>query len=65
MLTRRRVVITGVGIVAPNGIGKDTFWASLIAGKSGIGPVTLFDATGLPSRIAGEVKAFDHRKRSP
>lgn len=59
MLNRNRVVVTGVGVVAPNGIGKDLFWSSLLAGKSGIGPITLFDASQHPSRIAGEVRDFD------
>ena len=53
------MVITGIGILAPNGIGLDAFWESLLAGRSGIGPITLFDATDLKSRIAGEVKNFD------
>jgi len=53
------VVISGIGIVAPNGIGLDAFWESLLAGRSGIGPITLFDASDLKSRIAGEVKDFD------
>lgn len=59
MPQNNRVVITGLGIVAANGIGADAFWQSLLAGKSGIGPITLFDAEGLPCRIAGEVKSFD------
>jgi 3-oxoacyl-[acyl-carrier-protein] synthase II len=59
MFKRNRVVITGIGILAPNGIGLDAFWESLLAGRSGIGPITLFDATGFKSRIAGEVKNFD------
>ena len=59
MKTRNRVVITGMGVVAPNGIGLKAFWESLLAGKSGIGPITLFDASELKSRIAGEVKGFD------
>jgi 3-oxoacyl-[acyl-carrier-protein] synthase II len=53
------VVITGMGVLAPNGIGLTAFWESLLAGRSGVGPITLFDATGLKSRIAGEVKNFD------
>jgi 3-oxoacyl-[acyl-carrier-protein] synthase II len=55
----RRVVITGLGIIAPNGIGKDEFWKSLISGKSGIDKITSFDASSLPSQIAGEVKNFE------
>src|SRR3954449_12959834 len=56
---RNRVVVTGMGVLAPNGTGLDAFWESLLAGRSGIGPITLFDATGYNSRIAGEVKNFD------
>src|SRR5712692_6127338 len=59
MSKRNRVVITGMGILAPNGIGIEPFWESLLAGRSGIGPITLFDASGLRSRIAGEVKNFN------
>src|SRR5207245_9149045 len=58
-MKRNRVVITGMGILAPNGIGNEEFWRSLVAGQSGIGPITLFDASDLKSRIAGEVKNFD------
>ncbi|MDD5679199.1 MAG: beta-ketoacyl-[acyl-carrier-protein] synthase family protein [Kiritimatiellae bacterium] len=59
MSKNNRVAITGLGIVAANGIGADAFWQTLLAGKSGIGPITLFDAQDLPCRIAGEVKNFD------
>jgi 3-oxoacyl-(acyl-carrier-protein) synthase len=59
MRKRNRVVITGIGVLAPNGIAVDAFWESLLAGESGIGPITLFDASGLKSRIAGEVKDFN------
>jgi len=59
MVKRNRVVITGMGILAPNGIGIEAFWESLLAGRSGIGPITLFDASEFKSRIAGEVKNFD------
>lgn len=59
IIGKPRVVITGIGVLAANGIGKDAFWQSLLAGKSGIGPITLFDATGLDCRIAGEVKGFN------
>jgi 3-oxoacyl-[acyl-carrier-protein] synthase II len=55
----RRVVVTGVGAVTPVGNTAEEFWAALIQGKSGIGPVTRFDASPLPTRIAGELKGFD------
>src|SRR5437588_349375 len=48
-----------MGILAPNGIGNEQFWESLLAGRSGVGPITLFDATDLKSQIAGEVKDFE------
>ena len=56
---KRRVVVTGVGLVTPIGIGAAQTWKNLCAGKSGIGPITRFDATNFPSRIAGEVKDFN------
>lgn len=59
MHTPIKVVVTGVGVVAPNGIGKEAFWETLLAGKSAIAPITLFDASKHPCRIAGEVKNFD------
>jgi 3-oxoacyl-[acyl-carrier-protein] synthase II len=55
----RRVVVTGVGLVCGCGIGTDEVWKNLLAGKSGIGPITHFDASKFDCRIAGEVKAFD------
>jgi len=55
----RRVVVTGLGLVTPLGIGVAQTWKALCAGKSGIGLITRFDATGFPSRIAGEVKNFN------
>ncbi|HUT03755.1 MAG TPA: beta-ketoacyl-ACP synthase II [bacterium] len=55
----RRVVITGLGVVTPVGICVDAFWESLVSGRSGIGPITKFDASEFTSRIAGEVKGFD------
>lgn len=59
MNKRNRVVITGMGVLAPNGIGLEAFWESLLASRSGIGPITLFDASKFKSRIAGEVKNFN------
>ncbi len=55
----RRVVITGAGAVTPIGNTAEEFWTALTEGKSGIGPITRFDASLLPTRIAGEVKGFD------
>jgi len=61
-MTRRRVVVTGIGIVSPVGIGTEETWAALLAGKSGVGPITQFDASTYPTRIAAEVKDFDPTK---
>ena len=55
----RRVVVTGLGVVAPNGIGKEEFWESCVEGRSGVGPISSFDASDHPVKIAGEVKGFD------
>ncbi|HMA17951.1 MAG TPA: beta-ketoacyl-ACP synthase II, partial [Thermoanaerobaculia bacterium] len=55
----RRVAVTGLGLVSPLGIGNDENWTALLAGRSGVGPITRFDASGLSCRIAGEVKGFD------
>ena len=57
-IQQRRVVVTGVGLVSPVGIGTDITWNALLQGESGIGPISLFDATGFSCRIAGEVKNF-------
>jgi 3-oxoacyl-[acyl-carrier-protein] synthase II len=54
-----RVVVTGLGAVAPNGIGIESFWRSIVNGVSGIAPITRFDASRHDARIAGEVKGFD------
>ncbi|HEV2219617.1 MAG TPA: beta-ketoacyl-ACP synthase II [Casimicrobiaceae bacterium] len=58
-MSRRRVVVTGLGIVSPVGIGVASAWENIVAGRSGIGLITRFDASSFPSRIAGEVKDFD------
>ena len=61
-MKRRRVVVTGLGIVSPVGIGVASAWEAILAGRSGIAPITRFDASAFPSRIAGEVKDFDVTK---
>ncbi len=58
-MNRRRVVITGMGAVTPLGNDVATTWRRLLAGESGVGPITLFDASTFPTRIAGEVKGLD------
>jgi len=58
-MTRRRVVVTGLGIVSPVGNDIPQAWTNILAGRSGIGPVTRFDASTFPTRFAGEVRDFD------
>jgi 3-oxoacyl-[acyl-carrier-protein] synthase II len=55
----RRVVVTGVGLVCALGTGTEESWSNLVAGKSGVGPITLFDTTGFDCKIGGEIKNFD------
>ena len=59
--TRRRVAITGLGLVTPLGNDAASTWSALLAGTSGVSSITHFDASGFPVRIAAEVKAFDPR----
>jgi 3-oxoacyl-[acyl-carrier-protein] synthase II len=54
----RRVVVTGTGLVTPLGTGVEKNWAALVAGRSGVGPITRFEAADFPTRIAGEVPDF-------
>ncbi len=54
-----KVVITGIGAITPLGNDVETFWSNLIAGRSGVGPITRFDAAAFATRIAAEVRDFD------
>ncbi|OGK96645.1 MAG: beta-ketoacyl-[acyl-carrier-protein] synthase II [Candidatus Rokubacteria bacterium RIFCSPHIGHO2_02_FULL_69_13] len=58
-MDRRRVVVTGLGALTPVGNSTDEFWSAITQGRSGIGPITKFDSSGYPTRIAGEVREFD------
>lgn len=58
-MARNRVVVTGLGVISPVGNSVKESWDNIVAGKSGIGPITRFDAANFKSRIAGEVKGFD------
>jgi len=64
-MSKRRVVITGLGVVACNGIGLKDFWQANMEGRSGIGKITCFDADVFDTRIAGEVKGFDPSQYMP
>ena len=58
-MSKRKVVVTGLGVVSPVGIGIREAWDNLLRGTSGVGPITKFDASLLPTRIAAEVKVFN------
>ena len=58
MAEKRRVVVTGLGVVSPLGSTVDSFWAAIQAGQNGIGPITYFDATAYDTKFAGQVKDF-------
>ncbi len=58
-MSRRRVVVTGIGLLTPVAIGTEETWKGLLAGQSGIAPITRFDASNFATRFAGEVKGFD------
>jgi 3-oxoacyl-[acyl-carrier-protein] synthase II len=57
-MEKRRVAVTGLGLISPCGTGVEKSWEALVGGRSGVGPITLFDASRLDCRIAGEVKDF-------
>ena len=62
-MTTRRVVVTGLGAISPLGLDFPTTWQNLVAGRSGVAPITLFDASAYKTRIAAEVKGFDPNAR--
>jgi len=62
---QRRVVVTGIGMVSPLGVGTEANWSALLAGRSGVGPITRFDASAYPCRVAGEVKDFHPEDHIP
>ncbi|TYB39227.1 ketosynthase chain-length factor [Micromonospora sp. AP08] len=64
-MTTATAVVTGIGVVAPTGIGAEEHWESVLAGKSGLGRITRFDPTAYPTRVAGEVPAFNAPDRVP
>jgi 3-oxoacyl-[acyl-carrier-protein] synthase II len=64
-MTDRRVVVTGLGVCAPNGVGIERYWRALIEGRSGVGPISAFDASALRSRIAGEIRSFVPEEHIP
>ncbi|MFF8844573.1 beta-ketoacyl synthase N-terminal-like domain-containing protein [Streptomyces sp. NPDC015127] len=59
------LVITGIGVLAPTGLGTESYWRAALRGESAIGPVRRFDATGYPVRLAGELPSFDPAERVP
>ncbi|MGW1375053.1 ketosynthase chain-length factor [Streptomyces sp. NPDC002446] len=61
----RRTVVTGIGLLTPNGPGLEEFWEATLEGRSGIGPLTRFDASRYPSRLAGEITGFDPARHLP
>ena len=61
-MSKRRVVVTGLGVVSSIGTGLEEFSTGLYQGQSGVGPITAFDSSELPVHIAGEVKNFDPEK---
>ncbi|KAB2835898.1 MAG: beta-ketoacyl-[acyl-carrier-protein] synthase family protein, partial [Candidatus Brocadia sp.] len=64
-IEKNKIVVTGLGIITPIGIGKDEYWESAIHGKSGISKISRFDVEGYPTKIAGEVKNFNPKEYMP
>ncbi|NVB41646.1 beta-ketoacyl-ACP synthase II [Pseudenhygromyxa sp. WMMC2535] len=61
-MAERKVAVTGIGMITPLGLDTESTWASVLAGRSGVGPITKFDASELPAQIAAEVEGFDPTK---
>ena len=61
-MNKRRVVVTGLGMISPLGIGNDANWQGLLEGRSGIGRITKFDPSAYACQIAGEVRGFEPEK---
>ena len=61
----RRAVITGIGVVNPAGIGKDAFWRSMVEGRSALAPISRFDASRFPVRVAGQINGFEAKDFIP
>jgi 3-oxoacyl-[acyl-carrier-protein] synthase II len=62
MISRKRIVITGIGVISPIGIGKDQYWQGLFEGRSGIRPITLFDTSDLKVKVGGEITEFNPKE---
>ena len=58
-MSKRRVVVTGMGLISPVGSAVETAWKAILAGESGIGPITRFDVSNFPVRFGGPVKGFE------
>ena len=61
----RNAVVTGIGVIAPNGLGTEQYWAAILAGHSGVGPVSRFDPDGYPVRLGGQVRDFTAAEHVP
>ena len=61
-MNREKIVITGLGVLAPNGNNVNEYWSSLVEGKSGISPITYFDSSNHRVKIAGELRGFNPEK---
>lgn len=64
-MSNRRVVITGLGVVSPLGLGWEGFWKSLLEGRSGVGPITAFDTSDFPTKIAAQIHDFEPENYMP